>query len=265
MTFAFGAAARLTTEVRSSGTLTNPSTITLTILLPDGTSAGPFTPVNDGTGLYHYDYTPDQSGRHITRWVTTGPVGADEETFDVAAQWAESGVVSLAEAKAQLNITSTTDDEEIAGFVRSVTEVCERYAGALARTTHVEKHDGGYRIALRHIPVLSLTSAVAIRTSGTDQTVADLDVDGPTGVVERLDGGYMYGPLRITYTAGRTAIPPRVRQAALIILQHLWETQRGQQGGVSFGGSGEVYDPRWGFSIPRRALELLGEQMPGIG
>ena len=154
MTYAFGAAVRLSTEVRSSGTLTTPATITITILLPDATTAGPAAPVNDGTGLYHYDYTPVQSGRHIARWATTGPVGADEETFDVAAQWDEAGVISLAEAKAQLNITGTDDDEEIAGFVRAVTEVCERYAGALARTTHVEKHDGGYRIALRHIPVL---------------------------------------------------------------------------------------------------------------
>lgn len=264
-TSAFGATRRLSTETRDGNdNLFTPGSIVLSILLPDGTTAGPFTPVTDGVGLYHYDYTPIQAGRHIARWVTTSPAGADEETFDVAAQWAESGVISLSEAKKQLDITSTDNDEEIAGFVRSVTEVCERYAGALARTTHTEKHDGGYRIALRHIPVLSLTSAVAIRTGGTDQPVADLDVDEPSGVVERRDGGYMCGPLRITYTAGRTAIPPNVRQAALIILQHLWETQRGQQGGVSFGGSGEVYDPRWGFAIPRRALELLGDQMPGV-
>lgn len=264
-TSAFGATRRLATEIRDSDdTLFTPGSIALTILLPDGTTSGSLTPVTDGVGLYHYDYTPSMAGRHIARWVTTSPAGADEETFDVAAQWAEAGVISLSEAKDQLNITGTDDDDEIAGMVRAVTAVCERYVGALARTVHVETHSGGYQLVVNRIPVLSVTSVAPILNGGTNQTVADLDVDSPTGIIRRLDGAYMCGPLRVTYTVGRAEMPPNVRLAALIILQHLWETQRGQQGGVSFGGSGEVYDPRWGFAIPRRALELLGDQMPGI-
>ncbi|GAA3550821.1 hypothetical protein GCM10022419_033870 [Nonomuraea rosea] len=266
MTYAFGAAPRLSTEVRVGGVLTDASTVSLSILLPDGTVDGPFTPVHDGPGLYHHDYPSTQSGRHVARWVTAGPVGADEEVFDVAALWGEAGVISLRAAKKQLNIDEddTDDDEEIADHLRSVTAVCERYAGALVRATHTEKHTGGYALALNHVPALELVSVVAIRTGGVGQDVADLDLDGPTGIVTRLDGGKMYGPLRATYVAGRTDIPANVSQAAKILLQHLWETQRGTMGGVRTGGSDEVYDPRFGFSIPRRVLELLGEQPPGI-
>lgn len=262
-TSAFGATQRLSTETRDGdGNLFTPGAISLTILLPDGTTTGALTPVNDGIGLYHYDYTPTQAGRHIARWVTTSPAGADEETWDVAAQWAEAGVISLAEAKAQLNITSTRDDEELSGFIRAVTDICERYVGALSRRTYSERHDGGYQLALNHTPVLSLTSVTAILTSGQDQDIARLDLDGPTGVVQRLDSCYMSGPLRVTYLAGRAEIPPNVRQAALIILQHLWETQRGNV--APRFGADEGWDPRQGFSIPRRALELLGDQISGI-
>lgn len=267
-TYALGAGARLSTTVKdAAGTLTNPASITLTIQLPDGTTAGPFTPANVSTGVYQHDYTTVQAGRHIARWVTTAPTGADEESFDVAAQWAEAGIVSLADAKKQLNIdaTDTDDDEEIQGFIRSITEVCEKHVGALARTTHVERHRGGRGMVLLHSPVLSLTSVVAIETPGTDQEVADLDLDQPTGIVTRKDGGTMKGPFRVTYTAGQTSIPAHVRQAALIILQHMWETQRGQMGGVRVGGSDEAYDPRFGFSIPRRAQELLGDEPLWIG
>lgn len=266
-TSAFGAARRLATKTRDGdGALFNPGSITLLVLLPDGTSDGPFTPVNDGLGLFHYDYTSLQSGRHIARWVTVSPAGAGEETFDVAALWAEAGVVSLAEAKKQLNIADddTDDDEEISGFVRSVTEVCERHVGALSRKTYAELHSGGYMLALNHPPVLSLTSAVGVRNNVIDQAVADLDADPGTGVIRRLDGCYMAGPIRVTYLAGRADIPPHVRLAALILLQHLWDTQRGQMGGVRVGGSDEVFDPRFGFAIPRRVLELLGDQPPGI-
>lgn len=266
-TFAFGAAARLSTAVRVSGVLTAPASITLTVQLPDGTTDGPLAPVNDGVGLYHYDYTSAQAGRHIARWATTGPVGVDEESFDVAAQWAEAGIVSLSDAKKQLNIDSTdTDyDEEIQGFIRSITEVCERHVGALARTSYTEKHRGGRGMVLLHSPVLSLASVVAIEASGTDQQVADLDLDQPTGVVTRKDGRPMKGPFRVTYVAGQTSIPAHVRQAALIILQHMWETQRGTMGGVRVGGADEAYDPRFGFSIPRRAQELLGDEPLWIG
>lgn len=266
-TIAFAAGIRLTTEVRASGVLVTPASITVTILLPDGTTSGPHTPVNDSTGVYHYDYTPAQAGHYVARWVTGTPTGADEESFDVAPQWAEAGIVSLADAKEQLNIDATDSDydNEIAGFVRSITEVCEKHVGALARTTHVERHRGGRGMVLLHSPVLSLTSVVAIETAGTDQAVADLDLDQPTGVVTRKDGGTMKGPLRVTYTAGQTSIPAHVRQAALIVLQHMWETQRGQMGGVRVGGSDEAYDPRFGFSIPRRAQELLGDEPLWIG
>ncbi|TMR11748.1 phage gp6-like head-tail connector protein [Nonomuraea turkmeniaca] len=261
-----GAVVRLSTSVRdSAGVLVNPASIQVTIQLPDATTVGPFTPTNDGVGLYHYDYLTAMAGRHIARWATITPTSNDEEPFEVAPMWGEAGILSLGEAKQQLNIdaTDTADDEEIQGFIRSVTAICERYVGALGRTTYTEKHRGGYMLALNRAPVLSVTSVVAIETGGVDQAVADLDVDLPTGIVQRKDSAKMCGPFRVTYLAGRTNIPPNVRQAALLLLQFMWETQRGQIG-VRVGGSDADYDPRVGFTLPRRVIELLGEQAPGI-
>lgn len=266
--YGVGAVVRLSTEVRDSArALVTPASIQVTIQLPDGTTDGPFTPVSDGVGLYHYDITTAVAGRHIARWDTVTPTSNDEEPFEVVAQWNEAGLLSLTEAKDQLNIDVADQDydQEIQGFIRSITEVCEKYVGALARTTHVERHRGGRGMVLLHSPVLSLTSVAAIETNGADQAVADLDLDQPTGIVQRKDGGWMRGPYRVTYVAGQTSIPAHVRQAALIILQHMWETQRGTMGGVRVGGSDEVYDPRFGFSIPRRAQELLGDEPPVIG
>lgn len=266
MTYAFGAPVRVSTEIRSAGVLVNPATITATVMRPDGTTDAPLTPINDGVGLYHVDYTPAQPGRHIARWVTTAPAGAKEETFDVAAQWSEAGVFSLKGAKKQLNIDPEDhdDDEEIEDFLRSVTAICERSAGSLGRTVQVEEHRGGYAFVLAHPPALSITSVTAAGPGVVDQQVADLHLDGQSGIVRRLDGGWMGGPYQVTYIAGRTDIPPNVSQAGKILLQHLWDTQRGQMGGVRVGGSDEVYDPRFAFSVPRRVLELLGETYPGF-
>ncbi|GII89627.1 hypothetical protein Ssi03_76170 [Sphaerisporangium siamense] len=265
-THGVGAVVTLTTEVRDfADQLVDPAAITLTVLLPDGTTAGPFTApqvVRDSAGAYHYDFATTVPGRHIARWVSTTPTGVDEESFDVAAMWAEAGVISLGEAKAQLNITGRDQDEELQGFVRAVTEVCERYAGALARTVHTQRVEGGRGIALNHFPILSVTSITAVWPGHVPPALADLDVDETTGVIQRKDGGRMCGPLIVTYLAGRPAIPPNVRLAALIILQHLWETQRGQV--APRFGADDTWDPRFGFAIPRRALELLGERVGGI-
>ena len=266
--YGVGAAVTLLTRVRDSGGApVDPASITLTIRLPDATTVGPFTlpqVVRDSTGVYRFEYVTTTAGLHVARWVTTGPATVTEEPFEVAPEWEQAGILSLAEAKQQLNIDpeDTGDDEEIAGFIRSVTAICERHAGAILRATHVETHSGGYAIALNHTPVLSVTSVLAAVTGVPDQDVADLDVDRAAGVVRRRDGCFIPGPVRVTYEAGRASISPNIRQAALVLLQHMWETQRGTA--LPRFGAEETWDPRLGFSIPRRALELLGDQPPGI-
>jgi hypothetical protein len=58
-------------------------------------------------------------------------------------------------------------------------------------------------------------------------------------------------------------IQANVRLASKIIIQHLWETQRGTMG-VQLGGDSDNYVAGRGFAIPRRAIELLGPQLPGV-
>lgn len=265
-TIAFGAAIRLSTEVRVGGSLINPSSITLTVMLPDGTTDGPFTPTNAGAGLFRYDYAPAQAGRHIARWVTSGPVGARETPFEVSAMWAEAGIISLTDAKEELNIDAddTGDDEEILDKLRSVTAMCEDKVGALVRTPHVETHRAGHAYVLAHPPVLSVTAVTSISSGSAVLDVASLHLDAQTGIVRSKNGGQLPEG-EVAYVAGRTSIPPNVSQAARILLQHLWETQRGAMGGVRAGGSdGADWDPRFGFTVPRRVQELLTGRYPGI-
>lgn len=269
MSFDLGAVVPLGTTVRdASGTLANAGAMALTITLPDNTAVtvSPVAPTS--TGTYTHDYTTIQAGRHVVRWVATGVnAGAYTDSFDVR-EAAPPGIVSLADAKAHLNIASasTTHDEELRGWIEAVTHGVEQYAGICARATIVEDHDvqpSGVRLlALRRTPVISLTSATAILTGGTSYTVADLDVDTRMGIVRRLDGNRLYGPLRITYVAGRSVIPANITAAAKIILQHLWRTQYGASRAGSAIGGGEDFlvteqVPGFGYAIPNRALQLL--------
>lgn len=267
---------RVTVTVRDAdGNLADPATATLTVTLPDGTAASPaVTLPPTETGTLVVDYTTTQAGRHAFRMVTTGPATAYSDVFDVRP--ADPGyIVSLADAKRHLNIPAarTTDDEELRSFIEAVTAVVERYAGAVLRAPHTQTFDGGREaVALAHTPILSVTS---VTESGTVVGASGYHLDEDSGVLVRLAGRFRSrwlagaANVTVTYTAGRQVIPANITHAALIILKHMWETQRASGGGRP-GLSEEVAGPATymanpsAYAIPYRALELLGEPTSGI-
>lgn len=62
----------------AAGVLTNPTTVALTIIDPEGVEASP-TPDNDSTGAYSHDLTLTKSGLWQYRWAGTGAVAEVEE------------------------------------------------------------------------------------------------------------------------------------------------------------------------------------------
>lgn len=184
---------------------------------------------------------------------------------------AATDIVTLADAKAQLNITDSSSDTELAGFISAVTATIEDHVGAVVNRSVTEEFDGGRDVVLlTSIPVVSVTS---VTDSGSTVDVSGYKIDKNSGVLTRVAGPspmtFLPGiqSVSVTYSAGQAAnaaaVEGNIRLAALIMLQHLWETQRpAAQGPFSQGG--DDYDPRYSYSIPRRALELLGEPIGGI-
>lgn len=261
--YVVGQIVRLTHAVYdAAGVLTNPATCTLVITLPDETTLTVPAPTNTGTGLFRYDYTTTQAGRHTFRWDTTSPSAPDDGSFEVHA--ASVGIISLQDAVAHLNLSGTDvdRDEELRAFLEATTAVIERHpafgVGPCVPQTVVERHRPGRSLWLRRPPVLSLTSITPVLTSGTAVSVADVDVDEATGQVIRLDGTPLTGgPWDVTYRAGRRVISGNIVQAAKVILKNLWETQRGTTRAATVTRSLDVLAAPVSYSIPNRAVELL--------
>jgi len=259
-----GATARLTAACRDpGGTLTNAVSAQLTITLPDGTTATPaVTNPPAQTGTYTADYLTEQSGRHTVRWVFTGPGHAYTDVFDVSLP-ALPAIISLADAKNQINDTGTADDDEIRFWTNATTFAVEYFVGPVTVRTVTEDHDVGVtdRLSLRQVPVLAPPDLTPVLDAGTAYAAAGLDVDGSTGIVRRKDGGYLQGPLRATYPAGRRIVAENITAAARLIFQHLWRTQRpGRSGGLP--GASDDYSvtepiPGLGYAIPNRARQML--------
>ena len=259
----------------STGTLVNATTVTLTITLPDQTTVSPsITNPPASTGVYGYDYvTTTLPGRYVGVWLftmATGKTTSYPEVFDVAP--ADPGyIVSLAAAKSAANITGTANDDEIQVHIAAATRVVEYFVGPVivrSYTQRVSPRNPSLTYVPRMgpglSPVLTLTSLTPLYTSGTTWSAASIVVDPSTGELRQSSGACLSGgPWTAVYTAGQRVVDSNWQLAALIIIQHLWETQRGASALPL--ADDETPIPGLGFAIPNRASDLLKlDQLPGI-
>jgi hypothetical protein len=269
----------LAVEIRdSSGALADPTGMVLTISLPDGTVSTPSTS-HPSVGRFEYNYVPTIPGRFVARWVASGlNSSAYVETFDVRAS--DPGyLLSPNDAKRALNmdLTDTSNDEELRSMLEAVTRMVEDYRGeAIARRTEVEymsvgsrwrvpnlepqsRMNAAYKLLLATRPVLAVTSIVR-PLDGVTWLPADVTVVSPaTGsVISNKDP--FYGDLVATYTVGYQVVPASFVEAAKIILRHLWEPQQTPGLGPNpFNSGGDFAAPGGAaYALPNRAAELLG-------
>ncbi|WP_329214802.1 hypothetical protein OG352_05210 [Streptomyces sp. NBC_01485] len=268
MAYDLGDVVQLTvTVIDASDDPADAGNMTLTIGLPDDTTVTVDPVASDTPGVYVHGYATVQAGRHTVRWLATGANAmAHTDVFDVREQLPVA-IVSLARAKTQLEIpaSDTSKDEELRGFVSGATLAVERHLGFIvARRTFTERctPDRYGDVLLSNVPVVSL---VTVQTPDASQSwdTDDLQADPATGQVEVLAGPALRAGVDFTYRAGLAIVPEDYQLATLIIIEHLWETKRGAMG-VSLGGDNEPWMPGRGFAIPRRALELLDSNLPGV-
>jgi hypothetical protein len=213
-----------------------PATVTVTIGLPDQTTAGPFSAISGS-----YTYTTTQAGRHTVLWVSTGPSDAYSDVFDVASPSSQF-LISLADAKAQLRVSNTANDEELRLYLAAITAVVERRTGPILQATHTQVTEAKDTIVLQRAPVVSVTSIVPTFPNAPSVYPAPTYLLDPIpGILRRqpfffsqwgFDWGYnetylpFYGRLTVTYVAGRSTVPEAVQVAARIILQDAWGSRR---------------------------------------
>ena len=192
---------------------------------------------------------------------------------------AATDILTLEEARASINAPDQAYDEQLAVMNTAVSQRLITIVGDIVNTTYTEDYDPvGCTFTLRHTPVSSFTSVTEyVNGTGTALTAETITTAGgylwkqPEGLLIRRQSFFDYpwqGRVRVVYVAGRAAstaaVPERFRQAAAIILAHIWRSEQGS-GNQTFGAA-EV--PAFGptFAIPNRALELISADRltPGI-
>lgn len=288
MRYPSGQPVRIAVQTRDlSGNLADATTLTITVKLAqaDGTTATTGTyasPAHDSTGNYHQDVpAADLAVNGHYQWsavpsgaaaVAASPAFGEFDVFDPF----ETAVLPLADAKDALNIpqATTTNDAEITAYIAAIESNLERATGGpLVNRTVTERSEmQSFQtvIPVRQRPLVSVTS-ITPASGGTIDISGGLDLDVNAGLIRRKLGLPFYGPffqwlpqVNVTYVAGwGTAVPAAFNVAARIILQHLWETQRGPLA-MPMAGEQPVMVPGFGFAIPARAAELLNGSQNGV-
>ena len=243
----------------SAGAAANASSVSITITAPDATTtSATVTPTS--TGQYDYTFTPALVGRHLVRWAATGTnASAYTDSFEVNDP-AETFIVSLADVKRYLNVTSTTNDEEIRQFILEATDICESMVNQkLRRKSFTEKCtavEGS--VMLIKQPVTAITSLTENDVALTENV--DYFVNYRAGIIYRGDTTMRrfwrsgVNNITVTYVAGKTEPSPTEQLLIKETVRHLWRTKRGASP-MGMGGQ-EEFIPGGNNAITFRMQEL---------
>lgn len=180
-------------------------------------------------------------------------------------------IPTLQDVKAQLNITTSTNDELLERYRGAALALIEARVGPSTVQTFTEQVTvKSFGINLKYRPVVSITSITSLFDSYSNLAATDVEFDERAGTVWRRDQGTLAGAWEITYTAGWSTFPDNYYLATLVTVQHLWRTTRGgssrpSQGNpddlsITFGSLGRAVRANGqAITLPAAALELLGD------
>jgi len=284
MSVEIGQKVRVALEVRNeAGVLTN-ATVTVAVTKPNLTAAAAPTAVNDGTGLYHFDVTPDAVPGP---WGWTATTSGTVVSVRRGSFWVrEPGLqlIPLDDIKAHLNkdIAIHDDDDELLDWIDAARYVIEREIGPVLPRTVMETHWHNTAtpyagIHLRQGPVISVTSVTERWGVGDSRTLAAWN-DVANGdneywlddarTIRRVANGNRatFGQqVTVTYVAGRYPVPTNAKMAVAELISHLWRASQ-LASGATRPNLNAPDTVQLGYAVPNRVRELLGRRRaPRLG
>lgn len=137
-------------------------------------------------------------------------------------------VLTLADAKTYLNVTTSNFDVELQTFIDSAEAAIAQRVGPLSTSTVTKRVPGfGWSLHLPIYPAVSLTSVTPV--GGSALTLSDLYLEPDVGNVSYNGGSFFSSAAYdVVYVAGRSPVPADLLMKVKATLKYLWTSQRGQ-------------------------------------
>lgn len=173
------------------------------------------------------------------------------------------GLITLADAKTSLGITTSTNDADLEKYIMAATPVIENITGPMIARSITCTRDGGGGVIILGVPFNAVSTLVE---SGV--TITDYVTDARAGLIyagttvsqrEFKDG---LANIVATVTVGTATIPQNVQLAARELVRHWW--QQGRQANRPGFGNEFTDSPAVSFGVPTRRLEELLSANAGL-
>lgn len=221
----------VTDPVTGVVTLTDPGSILLRVRKPDLTYLPDFTsPTHPSVGKFYVSLSATDLatlGQYRWAWITTGTAAGTSPRagiIDVVDPFAPAHI-SAEDVRLRLNVSAT--DDEMQDMIDSAIQEQEASVGPVAPRTVTRTVYPSSGVLLLPPPVISVTSITPV--GGTALSLAGLDLSGLSAGIVRpgTQGGFWASSYSVVLVAGRNPIPQDLVEAALLRVQHSYETQRG--------------------------------------
>lgn len=167
-------------------------------------------------------------------------------------------LVTLAEAKAYMGVTTSAHDVEIGRLVAQADGVVQNLAGpTLLRSTETERYAARRTLLLRRYPVVSVTAVASIvggistayTGPATDYAVIDPDLG-------EISSPFAGGSVDVTYTAGLPEAPAEAVDAALVFVSYKYRRNHGGSESYMPAGQDSGIAPPMGVTALRDQIRL---------
>jgi uncharacterized phiE125 gp8 family phage protein len=185
-------------------------------------------------------------------------------------------LVTLSDLKTFLNMSATNNDAQLSSMITAASTMWVNRVGPVAGSpVFSERYDGGVpTIHLKNTPVQSVTTVTEVYFNTTNTltlhqpddvsafSALNYSIDLTTGLLTRRNYGIVTNfadgvqNIHVTYVAGYSSTPEDVKHAVLLLVQHMWETQRGRMVMPNQRADADSWNPAFGFTWPRRVEEI---------
>ncbi len=236
-------------QVRDAdGAAADATAVVCTAVAPDGTTTTP--PIeHTGPGAYAAGIPITMPGLWSVDWNATGLNASAYSDSFTARDPASVPVLSLADAKAYLNITSTDSDDELRTYLDVVTQKGEDFCGRVfGRRTIVADLPGSRWQRSLLLPIGPVLALAAVSGDGDAIDPATVTTSPDAAVLYR-EAGWDYNRISVTYLAGYRVQPATDVMGARMLLRWLWQSQRG-----TIRRTAENWAPGDGWDLPNAVV-----------
>lgn len=254
---------------------TTGQTVTLTVTLPDATTATPTVAEVGTSGTYSATVSTPQAGRYLLAFSkAAAPVAKYTDVLDV---WPADPrfIVSLDEVVSALRVDYTQSPADISDqrlFIAAATPIIEDIVGAVIVRTVTQLASGGKSGVALYERASAITS---VKVNGATLTAnSDYVFASNLGIVyagsASSPGVFLPGQvnIEIVYTVGSSTISQNVRLATIELVRHWWQYGRNANGPAAAVAAGvEMVQTPSGYWVPNAVFAMCKPQAraDGIG